>query len=173
MQNHRLPPLVWLAVTLLAPLIMSCTQSENVAYSHFEQIGPEGWDPLDMLVFEPWPTDSAAATATTYRMDMVLRHSSRFHIQDIPLAVMTEDGEGTVWTDTIIISTASASKTKTKVRYGVCETRLTLDSALRLNDGYAVTLSPIAEREQTKGLLNVGLILTDNHKPRRSPMIGS
>ncbi len=169
--NHRHIPIVWLAVTLLAPLVMSCTRRENVAYSHFEQIGTEGWDPLDIIVFEPMPTDSAAAATTTYRMDMVMRHSSRFHISDMPIAVMIEDERGVIRTDTIIIRQSDMEDMETKVRYGVCETRLTLDPALRLSDGYAVTLTPIAERERTKGLLNVGIILTDSSVPPRSPLI--
>lgn len=159
-----------LAVTLLTSLVMSCMRSENVLYSHFEQIGAEGWDPLDMLVFEPQPTDTSAAT--TYRMDIVVRHSSRFDIRNIPLAVMIENSEGVVRSDTIVISPDGDGRTEAKERYGVREIRLTLDSALRLSDGYAVTLSPIVERERTKGLLNVGLILTDSRAPRRSTMVG-
>lgn len=169
--NRCLSPLVWLTVTLMALLSAACTDSDTVPYSHFEQVGSDGWDPLDILVFEPWPADSAAAAGSVYRMDLVMRYSSRFRTADLPLALTIEDENGIVRADTIVIKPADSKNVETRQRYGVREMRMTLDPQLRLHDGFAVTVSPLAAREQTKGMLNVGIILTDSHAPlRRSPV---
>ena len=104
-------------------------------------------------------------------MDLVMRYSSRFRTADLPVALTIEDENGIVRADTIVIRPADSKNVETRQRYGVREMRMTLDPQLRLHDGFAVTVSPLAAREQTRGMLNVGIILTDSHAPqRRSPV---
>lgn len=160
MTNFGVRAFVWLAVTFVALLVTSCRQSGGVDYSHFEQIGSEGWDPLDQLVFEPWPMDSVLVPGRTYRMRLVFRYSTLAKVPDLPLAVTVEDENGVMRSDTIVINHDGDSSVARKTKYGVREFGITLDPSVALRDGYAVTLSPLASREQTQGLLNVGIILT-------------
>lgn len=137
-----------------------CSDDRMPAYSHFEQVGSEGWDPLDLLVFEPWTADSADARLSAFDIDLVLRYSERHPVSDLPVAVTVEDEEGVMRSDTIIVRYGQGGNVTSRLRYGVREAVVRLESNVRLRDGYAVSLSPVASRERTEGLLNVGLVMT-------------
>ena len=151
---------VFVAANSLALISVSCAGSDTPVYSHFEQIGSDGWDPCDMLVFEPWPADSADAVSASFDMELVLRYSMRHPVADLPVAVTVEDEEGTVRSDTVIVNSESRGNVDSKSRYGVREIIFPLAGGVRLTDGYMVTLTPVASREHTKGLLNVGIVMT-------------
>lgn len=137
-----------------------CSDARMPAYSHFEQIGAGGWDPLDLLVFEPWTADSADARLKAFDLDLVLRYSVRHPVSDLPVAVTVEDEDGVLRSDTIIVRYGQGGNVTSRLRYGVREAVVRLESNVRLRDGYAVSLSPVASRERTDGLLNVGLVMT-------------
>lgn len=160
MKRSTLRILIWISAALMLQLSAACTADNTVAYSHFEEIPAEGWDPVDLLIFEPWPTDSAEAQHRDYSMDLVLRFSNRKHISLLPIALTIEDENGTLRADTLILRPDSAaSGLSSRTQYGVREISLTLDSAVRLSHGYSVSLSPLTPPEASEGLLNIGLIL--------------
>ena len=137
-----------------------CSDARMPAYSHFEQIGTDGWDPLDLIVFEPWPVDSADARLSAFDVDLVLRYSVRLPVSDLPVAVTVEDEDGVLRSDTIIVRYGHEGNASSRLRYGVREAVVRLENNVRLRDGYAVSLSPVASRECTEGLLNVGHVIT-------------
>lgn len=144
-------------------LVTACGDSTRTAYSRFQDIGEAGWDPAGVLVFEPWPADSAEAATGRFKMELVMRYASRGIQSAIPVALTIEDENGVIRADTFAVGPGSpiapALERKT---FGVREWGITLDPDLRLTDGYAVTISTLAPRERTAGLLNVGLILKRN-----------
>lgn len=152
-------PLVLICATLITLWCGSCEAPEKVAYSHFEQIPSSGWDPMNVLVFEPWPADSAEAANRTYNMDMVLRYTSRKPAFKFPMVMTIENDNGTVRSDTLMLSADSDKETKGKIHYGVREVTINLDKSVRLSDGYTVMLSPLSSPEYTEGLLNIGIML--------------
>lgn len=160
MKRSTLRILLWTIAALMMQLSAACTADETVAYSHFEEIPASGWDPVDILIFEPWPSDSAQAFRRSYRMDLVLRYSTRRHITMLPVALSIEDANGELRTDTLTLHPDSTDRSmSSRVRYGVHELRMTIDPSVRITDGYRVSLSPLSPRERNEGLLNVGLIL--------------
>lgn len=166
MTNRARRQLVLLtAALLLSVLAVSCGYRDDsyTVYSHFEKIGPDGWDPADIISFEPWPLDSAEAATSVYRMELVLRYSTRNSLDNLPLAVSIEDENGISHSDTIMAGSGGKRKSAPEVtvrqQYGVREVTLPLQSEVRLTDGYAVNISPLIERSRTKGLLNVGIRL--------------
>lgn len=163
MMNRRAWPFVWLTAMLSALLVDACGESTRTAYSRFENIAKDGWDPADVLVFEPYPSDSTAAAPAGYEMTLVLRYSPRSNPMAVPVALMIEDETGVLRADTLAVGPGGSDVSYSERRtLGVREYALTLEPHLRLTDGYSVTISPLAPRERTAGLLNVGIILKRN-----------
>lgn len=168
MTNRKCRQLVLqIAAVLSALAVCSCGNTDRPlrpSYSHFERIPTDGWDPTDIIQFEPWPLDSTETANNVYRMDLVLRYSARNSLESLPLALTIEDGNGETITDTIVIGNGPAGVRKPtwheRTQYGVREVTAGLQEHVRLSDGYAVSISPLIERNNTVGLLNVGLMLT-------------
>lgn len=151
-----------MATTMLF-LTSSCGNKEHgdTVYSHFSDIASNGWDPAEVIAFEPWPLDSINSKYDTYSIDMIFRVSSRHTVGDFPVALTIEDEDGIVSTDTVMIDLSNKNNSENiREQYGVLELRIPVASDFKLNDGYAVSVSPLAERERTRGLLNVGLIMS-------------
>lgn len=160
-----------LAAAVALVLTAACGKLDRTAYSHFEDIGGNGWDPAYVICFEPWPADSAEVSAERYDMELVTRSTMRKPLTRLPLAVTIEDADGTLRSDTIVIGDPKGPEMRLKERYGVRECTITLDENVRLTDGYSVSLSPLCEPSATSGLINVGIMLTrrDTRQSRRTP----
>ena len=91
------------ATILIATLATSCGDYHRTAWSHFEDIDSGGWDPTDIILFEPWPADSAEAASSVYDIDLVLRSTLRSGFSRIPVVITIEDNEHTISTYTVII----------------------------------------------------------------------
>lgn len=140
--------------------MMSCGAKDGtVVYSHFEDIGSPGWNPADVISFEPFPSDSLINKNDRYKLVLVLRSSSRHDISPFPISVLKEDENGTLSSDTIMIDPQRNPEISEREQYGIREITMTIDPKMILTDGYAVSLSPLARQEHTKGLLNVGIIM--------------
>lgn len=149
-----------LAGTLAVAGLTGCDNGKAPSYSHFEEIPSTGWDPLDVLTFEPMPHDSTESRHTNYDLSLVIRHASRHRIASMPIAVTIEDDNGTVSTDTIIIDTESHdSHTHITTRYGITELHIPICSNVTLTEGYNISLESFREKSSTIGLLNIGLIM--------------
>lgn len=161
MTNRTLRFAVWIIVALTVLLGGACTTPDTVAYSHFEQIPTSGWDPVDVIIFEPWPMDSTEAAGSSYQMDMVLRYSARKALSQLPVALTIENEAGILRKDTMVLHTDSHPNGDTgRVMYGVREVTVPLERNLQLSEGYRISLSPLSPPETTEGLLNIGIILS-------------
>lgn len=149
-----------IAIAAMLTAIASCSGGEEAipSYNHFENLGDEGWKAQEMLIFEPWPADSAEAKEAVYNLDMTLRHAMRKTPSAMPLVVIIEDEERIVLTDTLIINAADKTFKKTE-RYGVAEINVPIAKKLKLSEGMQVCLIPLLKTGQSRPYCNVGLTL--------------
>lgn len=153
--------------SLILALSVSCNRSsEETVYSQFQNISPEGWDPNEVIAFEPWPADSLVKQEDFYGLNLVVRYSSRHETGVFPMLIALENEDGLLRSDTIIINVNDTENKASSIReqYGIRELTLEIDSLLKLKDGFAVSLSPLTQKEKTKGLLNLGIILKRKNK---------
>lgn len=149
------------AVVLSLILFPGCVRKGAPSYSHFEEIPASGWDPLDVLVFEPAAFDTTAAPGTRYDITLVMRCSGRHKPSAMPVAVTLEDANGTLRTDTLTIDHSAPSEHMSKrSAYGVTELRIPLYSGIPLTEGLTLSLENFRKKESTKGVLNIGVIMT-------------
>ena len=140
--------------------LSGCERRSTPSYSHFEEIPASGWDPLDVLTFEPVPYDSTESRRTNYAVTLVIRYTSRHKIPPLPIAVTIEDCNGPIKTDTITVDTESRdSLTQRATRYGITELHLPLCSNVAITEGCNIRLESFREKTSTLGLLNVGLVM--------------
>lgn len=149
---------VYLLMTVVAiGMMAACGKTSRTAYSHFEKIGSEGWDPADIISFEPFPADSSEAKSTRYRLELTVRYSTRRSIPDLPLAISTEDENGEISADTIRLKLFTPEGDPLGMgSNGVREQQIVIEENLRLTDGFAVNVSSLRPREDSRGLLNIG-----------------
>lgn len=154
------------ACCMSALLLLSCSRikDSSKSYIKFEDIGSEGWDPADIIIFEPCPADSASVRGATYHSELMLRYSGLHKMNALPISIVIEDNEGVLSADTIIVgnNTESRFKIVERQRPGINEVFITLNHEAHLTDGYSVTVNPLAPKDISRGLLNVGLIMTPN-----------
>lgn len=156
--------IIGLMIMYALATLSACTENIDTVYSHFEQISSDGWDPADELIFRPDSLYKADRGAGLYMEKLLFRFSARARIKELPVEITIENLDGPLLTDTVIVSTIEPCKDMTTgVKYGVRETEITLDSALRVSDGYVVSMLPLAPREDSKGLLCVGVIIFKRH----------
>ncbi len=144
-------------------LMMGSCQNEprRVVYTHFEEIGLDGWASTDIIVFEPMPADSILSPGQHYNLDMIVRYNKRScRGVHIPLAVSYEDERGTLRQDTIDVGMQTPQAEEVKEMPGTYEVRIPLERAFTLSEGYAVTLTPLVAQDISKGILNIGLIMS-------------
>ncbi|MGN0238112.1 MAG: hypothetical protein ACI4AK_08545 [Lepagella sp.] len=164
MKIRRLIGIISVAALLL--MMGSCeNEPRRVVYTHFEEIGLRGWAPTDIIVFEPMPADSIMLSRQRYDLDMIVRYSKRIcRGEHIPLAVGYEDERGTLRQDTIDVGMQTPQAEEAKEMHGTYEVRIPLERAFTLSEGYAVTLTPLVAQDISKGILNIGLILSQSEQ---------
>lgn len=163
--NHARTGAAVLSAAILA-LTSSCVHIDAPAWSHFYEVGNDGWSPEDILVFEPISEDSTGFHAQSYDFTLILRSSTRHPIERLPVAVTAEDANGAIISDTIIIDSADKSRIDTRRSFGVTETTLTLMENERVGDGFLITVAPLLEADESRGLLNVGIEMRENGSTR-------
>lgn len=132
----------------------------ETVYSKFIEIAESGWDRDHTVAFEPWPADSTIASVDTFILDLTFRASARRQLGTIPAIIVTEDEDGVISSDTVNVDfSQTADGKEVRRQYGIKEVTLRIDSGFKLKDGYAVTVSPLADRDRSRGLLNIGAVL--------------
>ena len=152
--------LITIAAFLLALAATGCREVNGTVYSQYAKIGSEGWDPRNAVGFDPWPADSVNARGP---LDVVIsvRYSGRRAIKPLRMAVTVDDENGEVKSDTLVIPLFDRFGEPTgRGHYGVYEVTDTLLRRFRLRDGFGVELKPLDPAADTRGLVNVGVILT-------------
>ncbi len=149
--------------------LCSCVRLNMPAWSDFAEISGEGWDPTDMVVFEPVPFDSLAPAGTHYDFEMVMRATARHRPGPLPLAICVEDQNGVIRADTIIVGDVDGPELTRSRHYGVEEISFPLLEDLSLSDGMTISFVPLIEADVSRGLLNIGLVMTE-HSPDKKPL---
>lgn len=139
--------------------LTGCDRTARTAYTHFEEIGAEGWDKSDPLIFEPWPKDSLEVATQFYDLDALVRYSRRAS-GEFPMVVYVENAERTLSTDTVIVKLSDSSGRSVGKGAGVCTVTIPISRHTRLTEGYSITLHPLTSASHSKGVLNVGVIMT-------------
>ena len=165
MMIRRLIGIISVAAMLL--MMGSCeNEPRRVVYTHFEEIGLDGWAPTDIIVFEPMPADSTLSPRQHFDLNLIVRYSKRScRGEHIPLAVSYEDERGTLRQDTIDVGMQTPQAEEAKEMHGTYEVRIPLERSFTLSEGYAVTLTPLVAQDISKGILNIGLILSQSEQP--------
>jgi len=154
---------VALAFSALLLFCGSCTRIAGVVWSEFAVIGKDGWDPVMKLDFSPWPFDSVSLPDSRYDLTLCVRHSARKPLAPLHLVVAQEWEDGRTEYDTIRMPlTPPANTPSGRGSYGVYETRDTIASAIRLESDYRVTLTSLSPASQTKGITDIGLVLSQS-----------
>ena len=141
-------------------LLVACRRVESVVWSSYSEIPPEGWDPIHVLGFSPWPEDSVVRPQDRYSLVLSLRFPSRRTIPPLSIVVRQEDNTRFLRADTLVIHPVPpATSPFGQGAYGVYETSDTIARGITLSDGYLVELQNLSPSEDTAGLIDVGLTL--------------
>lgn len=150
----------WL-IFMVALAACSNSSGNQIVYSHFETISREGWDPMEMLVFEPTTSDSSAISGrgNKYDVELILRQSASANIGKVPLVVTLDDYSGVSRSDTIVVDLSGEPEKSAiiKKHYGVKETTVDAKHGVTLTELSSISLSPLCRQEKTRGLLDVGI----------------
>lgn len=153
-RTHKLMEGIMLILVLL---LAGCVDINRPDWVHYAEISGQGWNPEDVLIYEPVPADSLVPASTLYDFKVIMRSATRSNISELPVAVTVEDAEGVVRADTIIIGGSNGPHLESRKAYGVRETTFMLMKATPLKEGLSITLSPLADASNSKGLLNIGI----------------
>ncbi|MBD5287885.1 MAG: gliding motility lipoprotein GldH [Bacteroides sp.] len=145
-----------------ASIIFSgCRRVNNVVWSKYSSIPSEGWDPVNVIPFFPWPVDSVNNPTDRYSLMLSVRFSILSNPSPIHIAVHQEDDEGYSKSDTLTVRLSAPADTPVgKGAYSVYESVDTIDTGLILRPGYSVELQSLSVPDNTKGIMDIGLILS-------------
>lgn len=162
MKREMCRHLLMLTVIIMPALFVSCGTKESARSERtfFTKIDPAEWTREEVVWFEPLSEDSTLGEGTVCTAELIFRISERHKNENIPVVVEIEDAEGSTAKDTIIIGKDHRLyAADIKDCYGIKEITMRRHDKLRLNEGIAVGVSPLASKENSKGMLNVGLRL--------------
>lgn len=154
-----LRPIIILALSLTI-ILSGCREVDDVVYSEFSIIDPDGWDPVETLEFSSFPADSATFDNTLYDLRIMVRYDRSFSNRIIPLFVeQTVDGNVIERDSVSLVLYDDKGDPTGKGSLGVFERFTILEHDMPLKEGYSVTLSPLLNKQDSKGILNVGVSL--------------
>lgn len=148
---------------ILSGIIMlfgSCRRVDNVVYSEFANFDNEGWDPVCMLPFSPWPMDSILTHADRFDLILTLRYAPNYPSSEIPLEISEEDENGVFATNRLTVRLRDKNgKPRGRKSLYLYEISDTLHRDMQLSDGYVVNIATLSPPSNTQGLRNLGLTL--------------
>lgn len=148
------------AILMSALAMFSCGSKNKPTYERivFERIGSSGWDPSHTVWFEPLLMDSSLVEGATYKIDLIFRFSERHETLPMPVVIEMETPESTLICDTL---TLGLKDTKYRIEenrsYGVKELTVPIAGDLKLTSGFALGVHHLMRKDQTRGILNVGI----------------
>lgn len=144
-----------------ALLFAGCRRVDNVVWSKYASIPEEGWDPVNVIPFFPWPNDSITTTSDRYSLLVSVRFAPTKCPAPLHIVLRQEDDEGHERSDTMLITMRIPEVTPTgRGAYGVYEQTDTAVTGITLRPGYCVELQTLSHPANTSGLLDIGLILS-------------
>ena len=148
-------------LTSVALFLIGCRRVDNVVWSKYAPIPDEGWDPVNVIPFFPWPNDSVSSPSDRYSLLVSVRFSGSKCPAPLHLVVKQEDDEGNERSDTMRIDIKIPENTPTgRGSYAVFEQTDTAATAITLRPGYCVELQSLSHPANTSGILDIGLILS-------------
>lgn len=148
---------------ILSGIIMlfgSCRRVDNVVYSEFANFDNEGWDPVCVLPFSPWPMDSILTHADRFDLILTLRYAPNYPSSEIPLEISEEDENGVFATNRLTVRLRDKNgKPRGRKSLYLYEISDTLHRDMQLSDGYVVNIATLSPPSNTQGLRNLGLTL--------------
>ncbi len=144
-----------------ALLSAGCRRVDDVAWSKYTSIPSDGWDPVNVIPFFPWPEDSVTSPSESYSLLLSVRFRPGSNPGPLHLSFLQEDDSGWEKRDTLRLEIDTPATTPTgKGSYGVYETIRTIEPHIRLRPGYSVEIQSLSDPEYTKGIIDIGLILS-------------
>ena len=142
--------------------LTSCKEVKTIRYSEFEHIGEEGWDPIRILSFAPFPTDSLLSPDTRYSLVLTLRYSQECMATQLPVRIteQNDDGDYSSRIRKLYLRDKSGNLQGRK-GLALYEITDTLNKAFVLPENYLVDIEVLAPAEYSKGLVDVGLELVE------------
>lgn len=149
-------------------LSCGCGRINSVAYSEFADFGNDGWERMQVLDFAPWPVDSAAAASERYDLVLCVRYSGQCRLSSLPLIIESLSlADGSDRPDTLKVNVPLFDKDgrrRGKGPFTVYEVEQPLARDMKLPAGYDVSISNPLDKESTKGIVNIGMILRRSKK---------
>lgn len=140
---------------------ISCRRVDDVVWSKYVEIPSEGWDPINVIPFFPWPEDSITSPSDTYSLTLSVRYSPLHRPAPLHLIVRREADEMPETTDTFRIEMPAPTISPTgRGCYGIFETVDTLFRNIKLQPGMCVELQSLSVTDNSKGITDIGLILS-------------
>lgn len=160
-----------LIVCLLAAM-SGCRRVNEVVWADFKDIPAEGWDPIYVMGFDPWPCDSVNRPGDRYDLTLTVRYSARKRQTPLRLIVRQMSEEALISSDTLTLDIIPpAVHPGGNGAYGVFEFSDTVARNLTLPDGYFVELQSLSPPRPDSGLINIGLSLSSTEKTPLSRLI--
>ncbi|MDE7116669.1 MAG: gliding motility lipoprotein GldH [Muribaculaceae bacterium] len=159
--------------TCLILLCGSCRRVDDVVYSDFATFDREGWDPVCVIPFFPWPVDSVLSPSDRFDLILTLRYSPADASSVIPLEITEEDENGEIGTHRVSVRLRDKEgKPLGRKSVYLYEVSDTLRRDFALADGYLVGITSLSPLENTRGLRNIGLTLSlhRNRRPSLFPL---
>lgn len=148
---------------ILSGIIMlfgSCRRVDNVVYSEFANFDNEGWDPVCVLPFSPWPLDSILNPTDRFDLILTLRYAPNHTSSEIPIEISEEDENGVFTTNRLTVRLRDKNgKPRGRKSLYLYEISDTLRRGMQLSDGYVVNIATLSPSSNTRGLRNLGLTL--------------
>lgn len=150
-----------LAVLTFICVGTGCRRVENVVWAGFESLDPEGWDPMHVCSFSPWPVDSLVSPADRYILAVGCRFAAGRHPGRLHMALLLQDDEKVLYSDTITLRlTPPPDRPGGRGAYAVYEVLDTVMTDLRLSPGITLDIQNLTVPDQTRGVIAVGARLS-------------
>ncbi len=144
-------------------LISGCRRVDNVAFSEFETFGEEGWDPIRVLSFTPWPFDSISDSSDHYDIAVAVRYDPDKSPSYLPLLLKEINAEGETTTDTLRIQLKKPDGTPTGNKSLIlCDATSIFRNDTTIQEGYALEIISMLPQERSYGIMNIGVLLIDH-----------
>lgn len=158
-------PRILLPFLLIFLMLTSCNEVKQTAYSEFVAFGSDGWDPVCVLDFAPYPVDSVCTPGDKFDLILTLRYSPRDLAEVIPIEITEEDEEGVIGTRRVSIPLCDADgKPRGKRGIALYEISDTIKKGFSLPDGYSISVQSLSPAENTLCLRNLGIILVRSER---------
>lgn len=146
-------------------LSQNCTDGNPPVYSEFIDLGTNGWDPINILPYNPYPIDSTMNPGERFDLILTVRYSLRGNDTSLPIQIYEESSLGVVENRRITVPLRN-SRGEPLGRKGVVlyEVSDTLRRNFVLPPHYDVSITSLAPRSRTRSIRAIGLTLVPaNH----------